>query len=295
MTSSSDTRDRFDHLVKELTDEAVDHARRASIGDHLAALGDRRYGVGVSGNGIPEIAWCLVDVPELREKRKITTAQIEEPGLGLLPVVLPFSIAKYPITYAQMLAFYEAENGYRQDHWWEGMAIPKKMWEQDAEVANYPAENMNWYTAVAFCRWLSQQVGFMVRLPTEAEWWLAATLGDRTRLYPWGSDWNEIYANTKEGGLGHTTAVGTFPGGAAPCGALDMIGNVWEWCANEAETPGTIDLRSGWWKASRGGSFMDSKQINVLSRYNVSAINSFAFRGFRIVRSGEDAKQYLSS
>jgi formylglycine-generating enzyme required for sulfatase activity len=291
MTSSSDQQDAFDHFVQELACEEGDHTRRASIGDRLAALGDRRYGVGVSRNGIPEIAWCLVPVPEfLRESHTMPPAQIEEPRLGILPGANPFSIAKYPITYTQMLAFYEAEDGYQQDHWWEGMASPKKMWEQDVEIANYPAENMNWYTAVAFCRWLSWHVGYTVHLPTEAEWWFAATLGDRTRLYPWGTDWKEVSANTKEGGLGHTTAVGMFPGGAAPCGALDMIGNVWEWCANEAETPGTIDLCSGWWKASRGGSFIDSQQIDVSSRYNVSPINSFAFRGFRVVRAEEDAK-----
>ena len=36
-------------------------------------------------------------------------------------------------------------------------------------------------------------------------------------------------ANTEEAGIQETSAVGCFPDGAGPCGALDMAGNVWEW------------------------------------------------------------------
>jgi formylglycine-generating enzyme required for sulfatase activity len=83
-----------------------------------------------------------------------------------------------------------------------------------------------------FCRWLSKQIGLTIRLPSEAEWEAAARGGD-ARRYPWGDDWRDDHAATEEDqetrGARWSTPVGCYPRGAAPGGALDMAGNVWEW------------------------------------------------------------------
>jgi formylglycine-generating enzyme required for sulfatase activity len=83
-----------------------------------------------------------------------------------------------------------------------------------------------------FCRWLSEQTGLTIRLPSEAEWEAAARGGD-ARRYPWGNDWRDDHAATKEDqetrGTRWSTPVGCYPQGAAPGGALDVAGNVWEW------------------------------------------------------------------
>jgi len=81
--------------------------------------------------------------------------------------------------------------------------------------------------AVEFCGKLG------LRLPTEAEWEYAAR-GPEDRLYPWGNEWDPARLCWNEFGEQdrRPMPVGSFPEGASWCGALDMAGNVWEWCAD---------------------------------------------------------------
>jgi formylglycine-generating enzyme required for sulfatase activity len=101
----------------------------------------------------------------------------------------------------------------------------------DYLLSNHPRVNVTWYEASAFCRWLSLKLRKEVRLPSEAEWEKAAR-GEDGRTYPWGEDFDAAKCNTRETGLGQPTAVGMYPAGASPCGALDMSGNVWEWTSS---------------------------------------------------------------
>lgn len=115
--------------------------------------------------------------------------------------------------------------------------------EGDFETPNAPVVGVSWYEAVAFCNWLNAQFtpeqlglpkGWQVRLPTEAEWELAASYrGGKKKPYPWGEDKDLAgRANCEETRIGFTSAVGSFGElGRAECGAEDMIGNVWEWCS----------------------------------------------------------------
>ncbi|MGH9856336.1 MAG: formylglycine-generating enzyme family protein, partial [Acidobacteriota bacterium] len=55
-----------------------------------------------------------------------------------------------------------------------------------------PATHINWFDAVAYCRWLSETTGVRCRLPYEAEWEYAARSGSTENIFPWGArGWNE--------------------------------------------------------------------------------------------------------
>jgi formylglycine-generating enzyme required for sulfatase activity len=107
---------------------------------------------------------------------------------------------------------------------------------------NHPACFISWNDAVAFCAWLTEQErkngrlpsGFVVRLPTEAEWEYACRAGSQTYFW-WG--------DTKEGGEGRLNRNGKADGfefvapinyygdrGENRFGLADMLGNVAEWC-----------------------------------------------------------------
>lgn len=226
---------------------------------------------------IPKLEW--VEVAQ-NNKKKIT---IELQEIGPQEITLPYFISKYTVTYEQMMSFYDSDDGYGNDKWWKGLALTSKRWHQDTKKENCPAHNVNWYTAIASSRWLSSKLNKTIRLPTEAEWWYAATLGDKSKNYPWGSKWKPNHANTVETDKNRITAVDRYPDGISPCGAYDMYGNVSEWCLNEFEDPQKVSLSSGFHKAIRGSSFVDTKEITVHSRKSASAINTFSFVGFRLL------------
>ena len=211
-----------------------------------------------------------------------------------------FYIARYPVTNAQFAAFVEA-GGYQECRYWteaeaggvwqdgkvkrryarfeegdykvvEEVAEMPADFGQPFNLLNHPVVGVSWYEALAFCRWLTERLREKgeikpdqeVMLPTEAQW-EKASRGADGRIYPWGEEPDPDKANYDETGIRATSAMGCFPGGASPCGALDMSGNVWEWCqtkwhdsykkpADESlEGTGPRVVRGGSWVYPQGG------------------------------------------
>jgi formylglycine-generating enzyme required for sulfatase activity len=269
-----------DDLLEELNDIATRHHRRAQIGDRLARGGDGRPGVGLGADGLPDIVWCDVPGGEISLEGSAEPFHVE-----------PFQISKYPVTWAQYSAFLQAPDGSKNPFWSEGLAAhPDYAGVHRRRVDNHPAENVSWFDAVACCRWLSSRLSCEIRLPTEWEWQQAATGGDPANSYPWGAEWDSRRANTLESDLQRTTAVGMYPHGASPIGALDMSGNVYEWCVNEHEKPEQVGLAGSDKRAVRGGSWQwEAKEAGTAVRGPDVPDVRIPDHGFRVVRSSGDA------
>ncbi len=157
-------------------------------------------------------------------------------------------IGRYPITNAQL------------DEWLRTTALPPRRRALDANFnrPNQPATGVSWFLATDFCAWLSQQAGVTIRLPTEVEW-QAAAYGSDGRLYPWEGRQHRDHAAIKEDRelreWLYTTPIGCYPAGASAIGALDMIGNVWEWTSDQAgsESASSGQRSEGQPRILRGG------------------------------------------
>jgi formylglycine-generating enzyme required for sulfatase activity len=157
----------------------------------------------------------------------------------------PYAISRYPVTNAQYVAFVQT-GGYAERRYWteagwawrekENITGPEE-YGTPYNLSNHPVVGVSWYEAIAFCRWLTEELrreGRLaefqeITLPTEPQWEKAARSGDG-RIYPWGAEPDPEKANYDDTGIGTTSAVGYFPGGASPYGVEELSGNVWEWC-----------------------------------------------------------------
>lgn len=99
------------------------------------------------------------------------------------------------------------------------------------DQARFPITHVRWDDAQAYCRWVGG------RLPTEAEWEMAAR-GRVNNTFPWGKLYNPHLANhgslasdetDASDGFAGLAPVGSFPDGATPNGVLDLAGNAAEW------------------------------------------------------------------
>jgi len=281
---------------RRLVDPAqdLDPRARAAVGRALGLTGwDNRDGIGtkkveIDGQTIvlPDFDKAWVEIPAGEFTSGPLSGYDFEKGYFVdsppYKVKLPsFRISRYPVTFAQFQTFIDDPEGYqKQDRWFEGLAADEDDRRLDDQYfriegkayTNDPREMVNWYQAVAFCRWLSWRLGggydlkridqWKVRLTTELEWERAAR-GLDGRIYPYGNKFDPAKGNTDETGSGQTSAVGVFPMGASPDGVMDMSGNVWRWCLTPNKSSEMvavdIDLSTDDSRPLRGGSWLNAQ------------------------------------
>ncbi|OUZ19275.1 formylglycine-generating enzyme family protein [Enterococcus cecorum] len=171
---------------------------------------------------------------------------------------------------------------------------------------DHPVVHVTRNDALAYCKWAGK------RLPTEAEWEVAAKGGTQYENYYWGNSlqvngthccntWQGRFPfhNSHEDGFIGTAPAKTYS--PNQYGLYQMIGNVWEWCVN----PAKIELQSfqivsgsDFWRehqiiddenyAIKGGSFLCHfsycNRYRMCARNSASAMSSSQNMGFRCVR-----------
>ncbi len=174
--------------------------------------------------------------------------------------VKPFRISSTAVTNAEYAAFVD-DDGYRRREFWsrrgwewrrrEGAEHPlfwrrcadgrwsERRFDQVVPLEPWhPVVHINWYEAEAYCKWAKR------RLPTEAEWELAASaeptpdghgITGPKRRFPWGDDAPTPERANLDYRAGGTVDVRALPAGDSAFGCRQMIGNVWEWVADTFE------------------------------------------------------------
>lgn len=167
---------------------------------------------------------------------------------------------------------------------------PAQVAELEQGWANHPMVYVSWYGAVAYCEWTG------LRLPTELEWEKAAR-GVDGRAFPWGNEWDDSKCHTGARSAEERTCVvwdARYEAGRSAWGHCQMVGNVWEYCADWYEEDAYSryargDCRppaSGMARVLRGGSWCDGgmRSFRCACRSHGYPEGRYASTGFRCAR-----------
>jgi len=284
----------------------VDRGVRIGAGDVLGELGDPRVGETVH---VPAGEfWMGNDAAENEGEKPGHRVYLDE-----------FRIGKYPVTNQEYAGFIEAGEYDQREYWtdrgwnWrhgenrtrsEGKRSGSfqfyerkhrdrpEFWDSSYfNRPNYPVMGVSWHEAMAYCCWLGAVTGQDYSLPTEAQWEKAARGSEDQRGWPWGDEFDRARANiAAEGAVRATTPIGVYPHGASPYGAMDMIGNVWEWTTSLLKKypydrdDGREELGEQEGRVLRGGSFLSFRNlVGVSARFWFMPSPAAPDYGFRVV------------
>ena len=147
-------------------DKTVPAETRGRAGRALATLGDPRPGIGLNGEGLPDLRWVRIPgTAVVRESGQFPGFKELQLGDKAKPLeIADFELAVYPATVAQFRPFVE-QGGYREDRYWSKTGWQERKNEQwEAPLywddstwmpANHPVIGVSWYEVEAYCNWLN--------------------------------------------------------------------------------------------------------------------------------------------
>lgn len=137
-----------------------------------------------------------------------------------------FALDIHPITNEQFVRFLEVMGGEKDNNHQDIIRMRDSRIKRsggklsiESGYSKHPVVGVTWYGAIAYAKWVGK------RLPTEAEWEVAARGGVEGLLYPTGDDIEKTQANFFSS---DTIAVMSYASNGF--GLYDMPGNVYEWC-----------------------------------------------------------------
>ncbi len=136
-----------------------------------------------------------------------------------------FALDVHPVTNEQFVRFLEMMGGEKDANNSDIIHLRESRIRRhggklsiESGYSKHPVIGVTWYGAIAYAKWVGK------RLPTEAEWEVAASGGEEL-MYPTGASIERTQANFFSS---DTTTVKSYP--PNKFGFYDMVGNVYEWC-----------------------------------------------------------------
>ncbi|MBX3065495.1 MAG: SUMF1/EgtB/PvdO family nonheme iron enzyme [Anaerolineae bacterium] len=181
----------------------------------------------VDAKGIPQV-WVPAGVFRMGAVGDPEARPDEQPE-HVVSISQSFWIDQYPITNAAFQAFCDDGGYLKREYWttegWRWLTVNSIKGPgnyPNFTAPDQPRVGVSWHEADAYAHWRGG------RLPTEAEWEYVVR-GPQSLRYPWGNDWQEGRSNVRSK---RTVSVTAFPESASWVKAYDLVGNVWEWCAD---------------------------------------------------------------
>ena len=277
------------------------------------------------------VAAHAVEIPGGRALVGTGRAELADDGEGPVRrvAVKPFLLGATTVTNAEFAAFVEATSHVTEAERWgwsfvfwsdvpksagptEGV-IGSEWWRrvdgatwraihgpgsEDACRPDHPAVHMSWNDAAAYAAWVGG------RLPSEAEWEHAARGGLGDVRFPWGDEepddsgffpcniWQGRFPQANSAADGHAATAPAASFAPNGYGLYNMVGNVWEWSADEFRIRSLkkrvrerLKTMRGF-RLSKGGSFLCHRsycyRYRIAARSGISPDSSAAHQGFRV-------------
>lgn len=170
---------------------------------------------------------------------------------------------------------------------------------EEGHLWNLPAFLIDWFDAVAYCRFRGEREGIEIRLPTELEWEKAAR-GTDGRFYPWGDHFDPTFClmRSSRSFIPQPEPVGSFSIDASPYGVRDMAGGIREWVGDiygekgwaevsrEPEPNADTERDASPWRVFRSGNWAaDPQRCRSASRTRFFALARISNLSFRVAKS----------